>query len=219
VALSPDSLYVVTYYSTNRITARQNGVFNGNLNRTPLIGVGTNTIYGPNGVYVYGGGFPTVSASGRSYFADLVFISTPAATPIAFKLTGITDSKGCTRTVNQTRNVTPTTCAIPALSKSSTTNNAVQKQVLTMPETFILEQNRPNPFNNTTTITYTIPKQVHVTLTVYDLQGRIIRIIDEGQRKAGKYMLNIDSRNMNKGIYMYRLQAGEFSATKKMILE
>jgi hypothetical protein len=210
---------VVSYYSPNRFTARQNNVFANNLTRTPLIGVGTSTIYGPNGVYVYGGGFPTVGAAGRSYFADLVFNYTPAATPIAFNLTGITDANGCTQTVNQAFNVTPTTCTPPALGKSTANENLLTKPVIAIADGFALEQNRPNPFNNTTTITYTIPKQVRVTLTVYDLQGRIVKVIEEGQRKAGKYMLNIDSRNMTKGIYMYRLQAGEFTATKKMILE
>jgi hypothetical protein len=209
----------VTYYSTNRITARQNNVFTNNLDRTPLIGVGTNTIYGPNGVYIYGGGFPTVSANGRSYFADVVFDYTPAATPVAFNLTKITDANGCVQTVNQTLNVTPTTCVPAASGKSTSNENLLTNPVIAIANGFTLEQNRPNPFNNSTTITYTVPKQVRVTLTVYDLQGRIVRVIEEGQRKAGKYMLNIDSRNMNKGVYMYRLQAGEFSATKKMILE
>ena len=93
-----------------------------------------------------------------------------------------------------------------------------QNQILSG-QSFSLDQNRPNPYYNTTMISYTIPKQEYVTLIIYDLQGRIVKIIDEGKRNTGKHILTVDSRMMTKGFYFYRLQAGEFSATKKMILE
>jgi len=96
---------------------------------------------------------------------------------------------------------------------------ADQKPALLTNQTFRLEQNHPNPFNNNTIITYTVPKSVRVLLTIYDLQGRVVKIAEDVHRSPGKYNVNVDTRKMGKGIYIYRLQAGEFSATKKMIVE
>ena len=92
-----------------------------------------------------------------------------------------------------------------------------------IPSTFALDQNYPNPFNPETTIRYHLPEQATVTLTVYNLEGQLIRKLESGQRNAGTYEVIWDSRDDNgrqvaSGVYFYRLQAGEFIAVKKLIL-
>jgi len=83
---------------------------------------------------------------------------------------------------------------------------------------FRLEQNYPNPFNPSTTIKYSIPKQRDVTLKVYDLLGsEVLTLVNKLQFK-GKYEVDFDGSDLTSGIYFYRLQAGDFVETKKMIL-
>ncbi len=218
VTISAGELYVVSYFSPNRVYARTNNIFATDLVRGPLIGVGTSTTYGPNGVYADGGGFPTQSGAGKGYYADVVFRQNSTSS-LSFNLTRITDAKGCQQNVNQVFTITPTTCAPAATGKTFTdmrTDNSLQT---TEVEGFTLSQNHPNPFNQSTVISYTVPKQVHVTISIYDLQGRIIKVMDQGYRVPGRYTVTLDSRNLHSGVYLYRLQAGEFSAIKKMIIE
>jgi len=56
-------------------------------------------------------------------------------------------------------------------------------------------------------------------LAIYDLQGRVVKTVENAYKIAGKYNVTIDTRNMGKGVYIYRIQAGEFTAVKKMIVE
>ena len=93
-----------------------------------------------------------------------------------------------------------------------------------LPKEFSLSQNYPNPFNPTTTIVYTIPTAVnHYSLKIYDINGRLVRTIGEGQLGAGRYeviwdgLTDYGSRAAS-GIYIYRIVADRFSDTKKMIL-
>ena len=97
--------------------------------------------------------------------------------------------------------------------------NNSQKLNYSVKQDFILEQNRPNPFNNTTIISYSLPTSGRVMLAIYDLQGRVVKTVENAYKIAGKYNVTIDTRNMGKGVYIYRIQAGEFTAVKKMIVE
>jgi hypothetical protein len=91
---------------------------------------------------------------------------------------------------------------------------------------FYLEQNYPNPFNPSTKIKYSIPyviasetKQSQlVTLKVYDVLGNEVAILVNEEKSAGSYEVNFDASRLTSGIYFYKLQAGSFVATKKMIL-
>ena len=88
---------------------------------------------------------------------------------------------------------------------------------------FILKQNYPNPFNPSTTIRYEIPEQSFVTIKVYDVLGNEIVTLLNEEKSAGSYEVTFDShsgnvRNLTSGIYFYKLQAGSFVETKKMIL-
>ncbi len=87
-----------------------------------------------------------------------------------------------------------------------------------VPTAFKLEQNYPNPFNPTTTIKFHIPSAGHVSLKVYDINGKEIATLTDQYVPAGNSLVEIDASNLASGIYFYRLQAGSFTATKKMIL-
>jgi len=89
---------------------------------------------------------------------------------------------------------------------------------------FKLSQNYPNPFNPTTTINYSIPDIVsdfnlrNVQLKVYDMLGREVVTLLNKYQSPGNYRLDFDASSLSSGIYYYRLMAGEFVETKKMIL-
>lgn len=83
---------------------------------------------------------------------------------------------------------------------------------------FILEQNYPNPFNPTTKIKYGLPKSVHVKLVIYDILGRTVKVLVNEFQNSGFYELNFNAVNLPSGIYYYRIQADEYSVTKKFVL-
>ncbi|MEP0862682.1 MAG: T9SS type A sorting domain-containing protein [Ignavibacterium sp.] len=92
----------------------------------------------------------------------------------------------------------------------------------TTPETFLLEQNYPNPFNPTTKIRYSIPNVgfglAQTVLKVYDVLGNEVATLVNEEKPAGSYEVTFDASNLSSGIYFYKINAGSFSDTKKMIL-
>jgi len=88
------------------------------------------------------------------------------------------------------------------------------------PQTFCLEQNYPNPFNPSTTIAYKLPIASDVRLTIYDTLGREVATLVNTRQKAGDYRVQFSSSAyaLPSGVYFYRLQAGSFLETKKMLL-
>ncbi len=86
------------------------------------------------------------------------------------------------------------------------------------PQVFKLEQNYPNPFNPVTQIEFTLPEQSELTLTVYDLMGRRVAILAEGQYQTGRHSVAFDASGLSSGMYIYRLQTSEFSKTRRMVL-
>ena len=94
-----------------------------------------------------------------------------------------------------------------------------------LPEAFSLGRNVPNPFNPSTSISYSIPENgsIHVTLSVYDLRGKLVTSLVNEVKDAGVYQVfwngrNDTGRELPSGVYFYRLQAGEFSQVRKMVL-
>jgi hypothetical protein len=91
-------------------------------------------------------------------------------------------------------------------------------EVSSQPSEYVLEQNHPNPFNPTTTIKYSIPVNGFVMLRVFNTIGEEVRILVNEFKSAGSYEVSLNAENLASGIYYYRIDAGEFSASKKMIL-
>lgn len=92
-----------------------------------------------------------------------------------------------------------------------------------IPETYYLKQNYPNPFNPVTTIEYALPEQTDVQITIYNVLGQEVRNLLKAQQTPGVYKILWDSRNnsgirVTSGIYFYRIKAGNFIQTKKMML-
>jgi hypothetical protein len=87
-----------------------------------------------------------------------------------------------------------------------------------VPSKFALEQNYPNPFNPTTNINFSIPKAGNVKLAVYDILGNEVEVLLNGFQNPGNYTANFDFSKLASGTYLYRLTAGDFTDTKKMVL-
>ena len=86
------------------------------------------------------------------------------------------------------------------------------------PVNLVLDQNYPNPFNPSTTIKYEIPKNSFVKLRIYDLLGREISTLVNQAQNAGYHEITFNAKDLSSGIYIYQIQAGEFSRIKKMLL-
>jgi len=84
--------------------------------------------------------------------------------------------------------------------------------------TYNLSQNYPNPFNPTTTIQYALPHHSHVTLTVYNTLGQIVAVLVNSEMEAGNQTIRFNGSHLASGVYFYRLQAGSFVDTKKLLL-
>lgn len=87
-----------------------------------------------------------------------------------------------------------------------------------VPERYSLDQNYPNPFNPTTAISYQLASGGDVTLKVYDQLGREVQTLVNGHQEAGTYALQFNAATIASGVYFYRLTAGNFVATKELVL-
>ena len=79
-------------------------------------------------------------------------------------------------------------------------------------------QNYPNPFNPTTVISYSVAKDGIISLKVYNMLGQEVANLYQGYQKSGSYKVNFDASKLASGIYLYKLQSDNFTATKKMLL-
>jgi hypothetical protein len=88
----------------------------------------------------------------------------------------------------------------------------------TTPVKYSLEQNFPNPFNPVTKIAYSIEKAGFVKLTVFDVTGREVQTLVNGNVNSGSYSVDFDASKLNSGMYFYKLETGDFKEVRKMIL-
>ena len=79
-------------------------------------------------------------------------------------------------------------------------------------------QNYPNPFNPSTNINFTLPKTEYVTLKIYDILGKEVTTLICEELNTGNYTKTWDANNLGIGVYFYKLTAGKFTETKKMML-
>jgi hypothetical protein len=89
---------------------------------------------------------------------------------------------------------------------------------VTVPALFELSQNYPNPFNPSTSISYSVPMDGMVTLAVYNLLGEKVATLVNMEMKSGRYEVKFDASSLSSGLYFYRLDAGNYSSVKKMML-
>lgn len=102
--------------------------------------------------------------------------------------------------------------------KFNSTTGVSPPIISNVPSRFYLFQNYPNPFNPSTVINYSLSKDVFVVLKVYDILGREVASLVEEKQLIGNYNVEFDGSNLSSGIYFYRIQAGDFVETKKLIL-
>lgn len=88
----------------------------------------------------------------------------------------------------------------------------------TVPDKYELLQNYPNPFNPITKIQYSIPKAEFVKLSVFDILGKEIDVLVNGNRLPGSYIIDFDASSFSSGVYFYKVTAGDYSDIKKMML-
>jgi hypothetical protein len=87
-----------------------------------------------------------------------------------------------------------------------------------VPKNYSLFQNYPNPFNPVTTIKFDIPKESYVKVSVFDILGNEVQTLINENLKAGEYKVTWDASKYSSGIYFYKLQSGDFTQTRKMLL-
>ncbi len=106
------------------------------------------------------------------------------------------------------------------LGQQSQTNvsGIVQNKPSIIPNSPVLYQSYPNPFNPTAHIDYSIPKTTLVKLTVYNILGQKVKTLFYGEESPGKYSVNFNGDELASGVYFYRLRAGNFISVKKMLL-
>src|SRR5208283_3788289 len=96
--------------------------------------------------------------------------------------------------------------------------SSVKNAMNALPKAYRLQQNYPNPFNPTTTISFDIPSLSFVSLKVFDILGREVSTIISGAMQAGSYTRQWNASAFASGVYFYRLQAGSFVQTKKLVV-
>lgn len=87
-----------------------------------------------------------------------------------------------------------------------------------VPKDFGLSQNYPNPFNPTTKIKFEVPKNTNVKIEVFNNLGQVVKVLHDGFTNAGYYETDFNASSLNSGIYYYRMTAGQYVQTKKMVL-
>ena len=101
---------------------------------------------------------------------------------------------------------------------ASSTATSVEPVETGQPGEFVVHQNYPNPFNPSTTIRFSVPKESPVRIVVYTLLGSAVQILVDERLHPGTYQTIWNAASMPSGVYFYRLEAGEFVATKRLVL-
>jgi photosystem II stability/assembly factor-like uncharacterized protein len=162
----------------------------------------------------------TIAVSDSKLYAGTnggVFLSTNNGTSWMSVNTGLTDSYVYTLCVSGTNLFAGTDSGVWKRPLSEMTT-AVERSTIEEPTHFSLNQNYPNPFNPTTTFSFSLPCRSFVSLKIFDLLEREVATIVTEQLSAGSYSKQWNASNMSSGIYFYRLQAGSYTQTKKLLL-
>jgi len=196
--------YLLFYQNNNNnsVSCFNNGTTNMQFNGSVISGSGA-----PAYSIISGGGSQTVTPN-QSYDISLQF------TP---------NSGDTTATLNINCTEIGTLNTIYLIGHNYNNTVDVEEEInTTLPIEFVLNQNYPNPFNPSTTISFQLPASSNVTLKVYDILGNEIATLVNEHRSAGTYEVEFNTSSINhqtsSGVYFYRLQAGDYLETKKMML-
>jgi hypothetical protein len=234
LSIAADSIYIASYHTASgRYSATSGGLTN-SVTNGPLTALGSG-VSGGNGLYSYGSSptFPVNSFNATNYWVDVIFVTDTAFT-YTFNLTSVTDSAGTTKSGElQKLVVTSSNCNI-VQGRPAPGNNQVQQKNISIPrsETFsetksgignkkvyLLGQNYPNPFQNETLIQYNLAEAGRVSVSLYDMNGKLVKVLVNGLRESGTHTIRFNSSTLSNGIYFYKMQAGNFSAIRKMIIQ
>jgi hypothetical protein len=105
-----------------------------------------------------------------------------------------------------------------ALLLVTITTSDIEESFNSIPKEYALAQNYPNPFNPSTKIEYSIPQLSNVVIKAFDILGNEIETLVNEEKQVGTYEITWSAENLPSGVYFYRLQAGDFIETKKMVL-
>jgi len=105
-----------------------------------------------------------------------------------------------------------------AIGRATAIFTGIAREVREVPQNFLLSQNYPNPFNPTTAINYEVSLSSFVTLKVYDILGREVATLVNEKKSPGNYTVRFNAAGLASGVYLYRVTAGNFAQTKKMMV-
>jgi len=205
--LTNQSKYFITIFITN-----QNAIIDSNTNLT------NEMLYLSNagsmgGILFIGPSFWGVGKTFQNEWAQKLYNSNINSLGEVFNLDSLA-SDGIWYYMKQITNL----WADPSIKLKYDVTVDVNDPEMGMPIAFSLQQNYPNPFNPVTTIKYQIPELSFVTIKVYDVLGNEIATFVKEEKPAGNYEVEFDASKLSSGFYFYRLQAGSFVETKKMVL-
>ncbi len=180
--------------------------------------------------YYDGSSWNTVAAFARGtdfdnntfYHATVNFYESSYTFPTDMKIRFMCDASGNRDDVYIDQITVSATTAAASIAKATGPRLEKLETTITLPEKFTLEQNFPNPFNPETNIKYSIPEATHVSIIIYNAFGQKVTELVNLERDAGLHNVTWHGIDMygnavSSGIYFYQMNAGKFSAIKKMI--
>jgi hypothetical protein len=202
---------------SGNITLRANNFANVNV---------TGVLPGPSVIhFVYDSGTPSVRTYVNGFFQSSVAqaaLNLSATVPFKVGSYGTATSIPVGAMVDEFRFYNR---ALDSAEIAATWNHAlphtvtgVSLQIDEIPSGYGLEQNYPNPFNPITTIKYDLPKESQVTLKLFNILGQEVATLVNEEQKAGYKSVDWDGSNVSSGVYFYRMQAGDFMQTRKLVL-
>jgi len=191
VSITSGTSYIVSYHSSNGYYSTTNNFFANSVVNGPLTAP-ADASGANNGLYKYSGSpvFPNESYQKENYFVDVVFNTIGSGNSIQQNIQG-----------------------------PGSVVNELKDELASGRKYFQLAQNAPNPTSGQTTIRFSIPAKANIYLGLYDVQGRIVRILLNETREAGEHEIKLDTRNLGKGLYYYKMSADNFFAAKRLIVE
>jgi hypothetical protein len=199
-----------------------------NANVWGVTGLAADDIY--NSAYIFGdhdaktipgifGGVKTEDALGITKFTDLTENFAQTGTVKVSTIDGLPlGSLIWDDTQNATYSAADRNARLTAVKAAYAASVGVEDITTPLPESYKLSQNYPNPFNPTTKIDFTLAKASDVKLSVYNVLGQKVMTLVDSRMSAGKQSIVFDASKLTSGVYFYRLDAGNFSSVKKMLL-